>query len=234
MKRNQVTLAVLLAGLSFLAAPSVSALPQSQAQAIKRIVADVPAAELAAKAADLVTQASKVEQQEVAIATVREVASKRPATILAVVGAIAKSVPELSPVVAAEAAKLVGEKSTEIAKVAASAAPAQADRIAAAVAAVAPKSAAKVARSVVLVVPDQTSRIVESVVKVVPASKTDIQKDVTITRLTDRMGSSSGNSGVIVTLPGSISGAPVPTVPPTDAGTPTAGADPGRKPYGSP
>jgi hypothetical protein len=230
MKRNQVTLAVLLAALSFFAAPSASAMPESQALAIKKIVADVPAAELAAKAANLVVQADKTDRQEVAVTTVREIAAKRPATIVAVVGAISKAAPDLSPVVAAEAAKLVAERAPEIAKAATAGAPAEADQIAAAVAKVTPKSAAKVAGAVVTVVPDQSTKVVDAVLNLVPSARDDLS---TISRMSQRSASGSGGNGTIITLPGTISGKPAPNVPPVDAGTPTAGADSARK-YGSP
>src|SRR5690349_12325335 len=110
MKRNQVTLAVLLAALSFVAAPSASALSHSQVVAIKKVVADIPPAEMAAKAAALVSQSAKADRKEVALVTVREIAAKRPATVVAVVAAIAKAAPEVSAVVAAEAAKLAPEQ----------------------------------------------------------------------------------------------------------------------------
>jgi hypothetical protein len=233
MKRKHVTLAVLLAALSFFAAPSATAIPESQTLAIKKTVATVPAAELAARASDLVAQADKGEKEEVAVTTVREVASKRSATIVAVVGAIAKRSPELSVSVAAEAARLVAERATEIAKAAAAGAPSQADRIAAAVAKVAPKSATKVTRAVASVVPEQTTQIVQSVVSTVPTAKDEIAKDATISRLSQRMASDSGQSGIFTTLPGTIRGTPPPNLPPTDAGSPTAGADSNRN-YGTP
>jgi hypothetical protein len=232
MKRNQVTLAVLLAALSFFAAPSASALPESQVAAIKKTVADTPAAELAAAAADIVAHAAQIDKQEVAVTTVREIASQRAATVIASVGAIAKASHEVSVTVAAEAAKLVAERSAEIAKAAAAADPAHADQIAAAVAKVSPRSAAKVAHAVVTVVPELTPRIIDSVINTVPTARTPIQQDTTITRISDKLASQSGNNGVIFTLPGTISGQPIPDQAPTDAGTPTAGADPNR--YHSP
>jgi hypothetical protein len=206
-------------------------MPESQALAIKKIVADVPAAELAAKAANLVVQADKTDRQEVAVTTVREIAAKRPATIVAVVGAIAKAAPDLSPVVAAEAAKLVAERAPEIAKAATAGAPAQADQIAAAVTKVSPKSAVKVTSAIVAVVPDQTTRVVDAVVSLVPSARPEIAN--TLSRMTERSASGSGGNGTIITLPGTISGKPAPNQPPSDAGTPTAGADSARK-YGSP
>lgn len=233
MKRNQVTLAVLLAALSFFAAPSANAISRSDIVAIKKAVADVPAAEMAATAAQLVSQATAADRQQVAVTAVREIASKRPAVLVAVVAAIAKVAPDVSVAVATEAAKLVGKQAAEIAKAAATGAPEQADKIAAAVAKVSPKAATTVAREVALVAPEQTTRIVEHVLASVPAAQTAISADATITRLSQRSAGTQGPTGNITTRPGTISGAPAPVVPPSSVGAPTAGSDPQRR-YGSP
>jgi translation elongation factor EF-4 len=224
MKRNQVTLAVLLAALSFVAAPSASALSHSQVVAIKKVVADIPPAEMAAKAADLVTQASKNERKEVALVTVREIATKRPATIVPVVAAISKAAPEVSAAVAAEAAKFASEQASAIAKAAAAGAPAEADVIAAAVAKEVPAAATKVTRAVASLVPDQTSKIVETVVASVPAAQPEITADSTIRRMTQRSASEPTGTGIITTRPGTIRGTPPPNSPPTPE-TPILGFD---------
>jgi hypothetical protein len=227
MKRNQVTLAVLFAALSFVAAPSASALSGTQVQAIKKVVADVPPAEIAARAADLVSQAPAVDRKDVALATVREVVSKRPATIIAVVAAIAKVAPEVSVAVAGEAAKLASDQAASIAKAASAGAPAQAEQIAVAVAKAVPSSATKVTRSVALVVPDQVTTVSEAVVKAVPAAANDIAVDPTIKRLSQRSASQPVESGIITTRGGTIRGTPPPLVPPGEE-QPEEGFDYGR------
>jgi hypothetical protein len=224
MKRNQATLAVLLAALSFVTAPSASALSHSQVVAIKKVVADIPSAEVAAKAADLVMQAPKADRKEVAVTTVREIASKRPATIVAVVAAIAKAAPEVSAIVAGEAAKLASDQAAAIAKAAAYGAPAEAESIAAAVAKAVPASATTVTRSVASVVPDQTPKIVETVVASVPTAQAGIAADATIRRMSQRAASGPTGTGIITTRPGTISGAPVPNTPPSEE-TPVLGFD---------
>jgi hypothetical protein len=232
MKRNQVTLAVLLAALSFVAAPSASAISVPQVQAIKRLVVDVPPAEIAARAADVVRQAPKVDRKEVALATIREVVSTRPATVVAVVAAIAKAAPEVSVPVAAEAARLAADQASAIAKAAASGAPAQADQIAAAVAKAAPASAASVARAVAMVVPNQVVNISEAVVKSVPSVANEITSDPTIQRLTRRSASGPVETGIITTRPGTIRGTPPPLLPPLEEQA-TPGVDSSRQ-YASP
>jgi hypothetical protein len=223
MKRNQVTLAVLLAALSFVAAPSASAISLSQVQAIRKVVADVPPAEIAARAADLVSQAPKADRKDVALTAIREVVNKRPATVVAVVAAIAKAAPEVSVAVAAEAARLATDQAAAIAKAAASGAPAQAEQIAVAVAKAVPGSATQVTRSVALVVPDQVGGISEAVVKSVPTAANEITTDPTIQRLSRRSASTPVGTGIITTRAGTIRGT-TPNVPPTEE-QPVSGID---------
>jgi hypothetical protein len=233
MKRKPVTLAVLLAALSLFAAPSASAITQQDVQAIKNAVADVPAAEVAAKAAQFVRQATPAERQDVALAMIREIVAKKPATVLAAVAAISKAAPETSAAVAAEAARLSIDQAAAIAKAATLGAPAEAEKIAAAVAKVSPKSATEITRMVASLVPDQTATIMKEVGASVPSAQTAISQDPTLTRLTQRSASGTTETGVITSRPGTISGKPVPNLPPEDAGDPTAGSDPRRR-YGTP
>lgn len=232
MKRNKATLAVLLAALSFFAAPSASAISQSDVLAIKKAVANVPAAEVAAKAGQIVSQASDSDRKEVALATVRETVGQKPAALVAVVAAIAKAAPEVTVAVAAEAAKLSNDQAADIAKAATTSAPDQAEQIAAAVAKATPKSATSVARSVATVTPDRTDKIVEVVLAAVPAARNEIANDSTLTRLSQRSAGTQGQGGIFTTRSGSISGKPTPGVPPIVVTGATVGSDQRRK-YGS-
>lgn len=228
MKRKQVTLAVILAALSCLAAPSALAISEADVLTIKKAVATVPGAEISAKAAQLVAQAADKDRKEVALITVREVASKRPGAIIPVIGAIAKAAPEVSVSVAEEAVKLVDYLAPEIAKAAAAGAPAHADKIAAATAKMAPKSATKVTLYVASVVPDQALKVVETVVAMVPAAQTEISNEPSLARLTRRSAGNQGGSGIITSRPGTIGGGPVPPTPPTQVGPGAPGFDPNR------
>jgi hypothetical protein len=228
MKRNNVSLAVLLAALSCFGASSANALPQSQLVSIKQAVANAPVAELAAQAAQLVTQATKADREEVAVVVVREVVSRKPATAAAVVGAVSKVAPELSATVAAEAAKLSESQAPEIARAATTAAPAHAEKIAAAVAKVAPASSLKIARRAVATTPEQASKIVEAIIAAVPSSRASIASDTAITalaRVSQSSASETGGSGVISSRPGTISGLPAPNLPPESVGPPVPGED---------
>jgi hypothetical protein len=224
MKRNQVTLAILLAALSFVAAPSASAISVSQVQAIRKVVADVPPTEIAARAADLVSQAPKADRKDIALTAIREVVNKRPATVVAVVVAISKAAPEVSAVVAAEAARLATDQAAAIAKAAASGAPAQAEQIAVAVAKAVPGSATQVTRSVAMVVPDQVASISEAVVKSVPTAANEITTDPTIQRLSRRSSFTPSEGGIITTRAGTIRGGTTQNQPPTSE-NPIPGVD---------
>ncbi|MFO1498291.1 MAG: hypothetical protein U1G07_07865 [Verrucomicrobiota bacterium] len=232
MKRKQVTLAVLLAALSLVAAPSARALTQADNLAIKTAVAKAPAAELAAHAAQIVAQANKEDRKDAALVTVREIVSKRPAVLLAAVAAMTKAAPDLGADIASEAAKLSPDQATDIAKAAATSAPSRADQIAAAVAKVTPKSASRIAQAVATVVPSQTANIVEMVLNAVPSASTEVSANSFLTRSSQRSASSPGTGGTITTRPGTIAGTPPPGTPPSEVGAPTTGSDP-RRQYGS-
>jgi hypothetical protein len=223
MKRNQILAAFVLAALCA-TAPSAYALTQTQVVAIKQSVATAPAAELPARAAQIVTQASDTEREEVAIMTVTEAVSRRPAAAAAIVGAISKAAPEVTVAVAREAAKLSSDQASEIARAASMAVPAQAHKIAAAVAKVAPASAVRVTRVVAWAVPENAHVIVQNVVSVVPQLKAQIEQDQTITSLVRSSASSAAETagtGEVRTRPGTITGDPAPTTAPTPVGPPT-------------
>ena len=229
MKRKHVTLAVLLAALSFVASPSVNAISHSDTVAIKKAVASVPAAELAARAAQMVSKAGKSDRKDVALTFVRETVSARPSTVVAVVAAIAKAAPDLSSSVAAEAAKLTTQQAAEIAKAAAASAPAQAEQIAAAVSKAVPDSATKVTRAVASTLPEQAARIVETVSTAVPQAKPALTTDASLVRLTQRSSSETVISGTVESRPGTIRGGPTPNITDNFNNVAVEGVDPARK-----
>ncbi len=239
MKRKTLFVAALLAALATFGISSAQALSASRIAAIAKAVANVPAPELAARAASIVANADSAEREEVALEAVRIIVSRKPSLAPAVVGAVSKISPESSAAVAAEATTLSNDQAAEIVKAATSAAPRQADKIAGAVAKVAPKSASKVTRAAVTLVPSASNEIVESVVSSVPSSRQGIQKDSVITRSTRSSASQGQNQGTITSNRGTIRG----VVPENPDGTPriptqvTAvqpGSDPDRDNYGRP
>jgi hypothetical protein len=93
------------------------------------ILASVPAAELPAKAAELVALAKAHDQEAVALAAVRFAAASRPGSLTPVVASVTRSLPTSASAVAATAAKLVPSEGANISQAALQAAPGQAAQI---------------------------------------------------------------------------------------------------------
>jgi hypothetical protein len=229
MKLTNLTIIAFIAALTAFAGPTRN-LPEAQVSAIQHAFVGIRAPELAAKAAEIVARAKNEDKTLVAVATVRIVVSKRPASAPAVVSAISKAAPQASAEVAAEASKIAPDQSAEIAKAAAAAAPEHAEKIAAAVSEVTPKAALQITRAVVTAVPLASLKVVESVVAVVPAAAPQLERDQTIARVTRSAAAAAhhgGAHGTATSLPGTIAGDPRPTTP-TAVVTATPGVDPNR------
>ncbi|HUS34281.1 MAG TPA: hypothetical protein VM680_02905 [Verrucomicrobiae bacterium] len=119
MKRQITIVAIAMA----LAAPSVFAASNAQLKAIKKIINTVPVPELAAKAAELVTQAAKEDREAVAVTVVRAAISKSRSSAPLVVAAISKAAPEVAAPVSRVAAEMETAQSGSIAAAAIGAAP---------------------------------------------------------------------------------------------------------------
>src|SRR5882672_9858664 len=102
---NRIVLAALLAAATSLAIPSVQALTAKEVASINKTIKDAPAAELAVKAAELVTKAAKKEKEATAVAVVSAAIAKNPASAVTVVSSVIKAAPATAPAVAAAAAK---------------------------------------------------------------------------------------------------------------------------------
>jgi hypothetical protein len=130
-------------------------------------LSSVPAAELPAKAAELVRDAKARQRETVTIEVVKAAVAKNPGAAPAIVGTIAKAAPDMAAVAAATAA---AEQ------------PAQASAIAKAAAAAAPSKAGKIVAAVCRVVPNEYRNIAVAVAEVVPTSAKDILKGVEVAR----------------------------------------------------
>ncbi len=95
----------------------------------KKALSKVPPPELAAKAAELVSNAPLNEQKNVAIAVVRAAVKKNPTSAPYVVGAVAKAAPGVAAVAAATAVALEPKQAGLISKMATAAAPTRAGEI---------------------------------------------------------------------------------------------------------
>src|SRR5437879_4851557 len=104
-----------------------------KANPFKETLKSVPAAELPARAAQLVQAAKTKERESVTIGVVKASVELNPAAAPAIVGAIARAVPDMAAVAAGVAAAEQPNQASAIARAAAAAAPAKAGKIVAAV-----------------------------------------------------------------------------------------------------
>ena len=121
MKQLVSTAAVFVA--ISLAAPSAYALTAAQAKAVKKAITSVPVPEMPAKAAELVTKASKEDRKAVALTAVRAAIYKSRSSAPQVVAAVAKAAPDLAADVSMAAAEMEGAQASLIARAATIAAP---------------------------------------------------------------------------------------------------------------
>jgi len=123
MKMNQlVTAAAFMAALS-MTAPAAWALSADQVKAVKKAVTSVAAPEMPAKAAELVSKASKDERKDVAVLAVKTAIYKNRTVAAAVVAAVAKAAPEVAADVTLAASEMEHEQVSAIASAAVIAAP---------------------------------------------------------------------------------------------------------------
>ena len=160
MKNNyRIVLAALLATLMCSAVSPVQALTEKETAGITKSIKDAPAAELAVKAAEIVTKATKKEKQATAIAVVRAAIAKNPASAVSVVSSVVKAAPATAPAVAAAAGRLAPDQIESIAVAAALASPELADKVVAALIDVDPKAQERIAKAVMLAVPQAQASI---------------------------------------------------------------------------
>src|SRR5437762_12751867 len=158
-KHNRFALAALLASLTCFATSPAQALTEKEVSAINKTIKEAPAADLAVKAAEMVTQSAKKEKEAVAVAVVRAAIAKKRAIAVSIVSSVVKAAPFTAPAVAAAAAKLAPDQIEAISVAAALAAPELADKIVAAIAEVYPKAEERVAKAVMLAVPQSQAKI---------------------------------------------------------------------------
>ena len=147
-----------------------------KANPFHKILTAVPAAELPAKAADLVFQAKHADRQETTINVVKAALGINPAAASAIVGAIARAVPEMASVAAGAAAAEQPKQAAAIAKAAAAAAPVQVGAIVEAVCRAVPKEYRSIAIAVSQVAPGAGKQIVSAVSSAVPEMRPSIER----------------------------------------------------------
>jgi len=210
MKKLTV-LAALVAAVMISGVATASTASETRTAAVKA-VNKAPAAEVPAKAAQVVTQVSKADQSSVAVAVVKAVAEKYPKALVATVASIAKAAPKAASAAATAAALASPEQAEAIAKAAAQAAPAEADSI-----------AVEMAKAI----PGSSEGIYAAVVKAVPQAQAKLEaRRISVSN----SATSAAAAGNVVSKHGTINGATVSA--PTANSSATPGYDPNR--YSSP
>ena len=166
----------ILLSVAFLVAGNCFAKDAPKANPFNKILTAVPAAELPAKAAELVSQAKAADRREATTNVVKAALSINPAAAPAIVGAIARAVPEMASIAAGTAAAEQPKQAAAIAKAAAAAAPLQAGAIVEAVCRAVPREYRSIAIAVSQVAPEAGQEIVNGVTSAVPGLKPSIEK----------------------------------------------------------
>ena len=146
--------------------------------ALQETFRKVPAAEVPAKAADIVSQTDASSRNAVAADVVKAALKKRSTIAPSLVGAICRKAPETAPTVAATAAELQPKQAKVIAQAAAAAAPAQAGEIVKAVCKVAPRQYREVALAVSKVAPNSAREILAGLSEALPTLRPRIDQAI--------------------------------------------------------
>ncbi len=150
---------------------TVFAEKSSSRDLIKKELKNVPAPELGAKAAQLVSNAKDKVRQSTAEVVISTAIDLRPVAAVSVVSAIARENSDVAPAVAARAASVLPKQAAAIAGAAAGAAPEQAGKIVFAVCQAVPTRYAAVATAVAQAAPYAGKEIVAAVTAALPSLK---------------------------------------------------------------
>jgi hypothetical protein len=221
---------------------------QPKPESTRTVFENVPAAEVPAKAAAIVSLAKTVDRDVTAARMVKLAVKAHPTTIVATVGAIAAKCPESAPTTAATAAGLQPKQVLNIAHAAAKAAPAQAGAIVKAVCKVVPSASREVALMVGNTVPSATQDIIAALAEARPDFKSRLDVAIasyqgnlpSVAAVLDRAGPLNPASPTLaMTSPGSRGptiGAPYIPLTATPTNVPPGGGvvPPGGRDYAAP
>jgi hypothetical protein len=205
---------VILLSVALLAGGGSFANDAPKANSFNQALAAVPAAELPAKAADLILHSRSRERQATTVNVVKSAVGMNPAAAPAIVGAIARAVPDMASVAAGAAAAEQPKQAAAIAKAAAAAAPSKAGKIVAAVCRAVPNEYRNIAAAVAQVVPGAGKEIVNAVAAALPGLKPAIESTLAgyggnVMSVTDTL-----DRAAMVPPASVASGAAVPAIPP--------------------
>lgn len=168
------TIALFTVSLICLVATASYAVDSPKTNPFKKVLSSAPAAELPAKAAELVKQAKAGDLTTTTISVVKAALQINPAAAPSIVGAIARAVPEMASVAAATAAAEQPKQASVIAMAAATAAPSQVGKIVSAVCRAVPSEYQNIAISVARVAPTANKEILNAVAAAIPVLKPSI------------------------------------------------------------
>ena len=166
----------IMLGAAFLAAGNSFGKDAPKANPFNDVLTAATAAELPARAADLVLHAKPRDRQATTINVVKGAVGINPAAAPAIVGAIARAVPDMAFVAAGAAAAEQPKQAAAIAKAAAAAAPSRAGKIVAAVCRAVPNEYRNIAVAVSQVAPGAEKEIVNAVASALPDMKPGIER----------------------------------------------------------
>jgi hypothetical protein len=178
--KNLILSALVVFSVNIMLPNHASAAEKTSPKAIAKQLKSVTAAELPAKAAQLISSADAKEKEATTVAVVKSAVGISPASAPAIVGAIAAANPDMAALAAKTAAALQPKQAVAIARAAAAAAPAKASQIVEAVGREIPSAYRDVAVAVINVAPKSKTEIMAAAVptatapavEAVPASPT--------------------------------------------------------------
>jgi hypothetical protein len=220
---------------------------ETKPDSTRNIFEKIPAAEVPARAAEIVSLAKTADRNIAASETVKTAVKAHPTTAVATVGAISTKCPETAPITAATAAALLPKQARIIAHAAAKAAPSQAGAIVKAVCKVVPGDYREVALVVGAAAPLATRDIIAGLSEALPNLKPRLDAAVasyngnlpSVGPVLDRAG--SGNPGGLTPLAspglrGPTVGGPYINLSGTPTNVPSGGGvvPPGGRDYAAP
>ena len=167
--RIVVSLAFMVASISF-----AEGTPKSNP--FKPVLAAVPAAEMPAKAADLISHSKSRDRATTTVDVIVAAIAINPAAAPSIVGAVARSMSYMASVAAGTAAAEQPKQAAAIAKAAAAAAPSQARKIVMAVCRAVPKDYRNIVLAVSEAVPTASKEILNAITSCMPELKPYIEQ----------------------------------------------------------
>ena len=162
--------------LSIVGLSAFNSFARDASKSFRKTLSSVPAAELPAKAAQIVKNAKPDAWEETTINVVKPAVGINPAAAPAIVGAIARAVVTMAPVAAGTAAGEQPKQACTIARAAAAAAPSQAGPIVLAVCKAAPDDFRCIAIAVSQAAPGSGKDILRAVAYARPELESEIEK----------------------------------------------------------